>query len=183
MFQVTYPIRVMAKLGIKYLFVTNASGSLNKDFGPGSLVLLNDHINFMGTNPLIGKNFDEFGERFPSMHEPFDRDLMKKAHLIAENNQIKLNDGVYLAVSGPSLETKAECLMMQKLGADVVGMSTVPEVIVAIHSGIKVLGISVVTNYGNIFHNKPHSQEEIRENADKARLNLEKIIKQIIKEI
>jgi len=181
--QVTYPVRVFKAIGVKYLFVTNASGSLNPNFTPGSLVMLSDHINMMGTNPLIGKNWDEFGERFPSMNEPYSRALQNIALNIAKNNNIKLNQGTYCAVSGPSLETKAECKLFASLGADLVGMSTVPEVIVAIHSGLTVLAISVVTNLSNIFHSNPHSQKEIRDNANLASKNLILIIKETIKEL
>ncbi len=183
MTDIVFPVRVMKKLGISHLFVTNASGSLNVDFTPGSLVLLKNHINFMGTNPLIGENFDEFGERFPSMNDPYNSELRKAAMNIANENGIKLHTGVYVAVSGPSLETKSESLMLQGFGADLVGMSTVPEVIVAVHAGIKVLAISVVTNYSNIFHSKAHSQEEIRINAAKAKSHLETIILSLIKNI
>ncbi|MEA1972841.1 MAG: purine-nucleoside phosphorylase [Candidatus Cloacimonadota bacterium] len=181
--EVTFPVRIFAKLGVEYMFVTNASGSLQEEMGPGSLVLLYDHINFMGTNPLIGKNKSEFGERFPSMHEPFDYKLRNIVKQISQDNSIKIFDGVYVSVTGPSIETKAECKMLQTMGADVVGMSTVPEVIVAVHSGLKCLGISCVTNHSNLFHNKAHSQEEIRENAEKARLDLEKIVIETIKKI
>ncbi|HPY97059.1 MAG TPA: purine-nucleoside phosphorylase [Candidatus Cloacimonadota bacterium] len=181
--QVTYPIRVFKKLGIKYLFVTNAAGSLNPTMRPGNLVLLNDHINMMGTNPLIGKNLDEFGERFPSMNEPYDAELQSIARSFAETQFIDLQNGVYCAVTGPSLETKAECKLFASLGADLVGMSTVPEVIVAVHSGLKVLAISVVTNLSNIFHDQAHSQEEIRDNAKIASNNLINIIKHIINEL
>jgi len=151
--------------------------------GPGSLVLLYDHINFMGTNPLIGKNKEEFGERFPSMHAPFDSEVRKVVKEIAKEEDIKIFDGIYVAVTGPSIETKAECKMLQTVGADLVGMSTVPEVIVAVHSGMKVLGISCVTNHSNLFHNKAHSQEEIRSNAEKARKNLETLIIKTISKI
>ncbi len=181
--EVTFPIRVMQKMGVEYLFVTNASGSLNAELTPGTLVLIEDHINFLGTNPLIGKNMDEFGERFPSMHEAYNLELRKLALAIAEEQQINLKRGVYLAISGPSLETKAECKMLASWGADLVGMSTVPEVIVAVHSGIKVLGVSVVTNLSNIFHDNPHSQEEIRENADKAKKQLETLFINVIKRV
>lgn len=181
--QVTYPVRVLKALGVSCLFVTNAAGSLNPDFTPGKLVMLNDHINMMGTNPLIGKNYDLFGERFPSMNEPYSHELTGYARQIAHDHNIDIKEGVYCAVTGPSLETKAECRMFASLGADLVGMSTVPEVIVAIHSGLKVLAISVVTNLSNIFHSEPHSQEEIRDNAMKASAHLQLIIKETLKKI
>ena len=137
----------------------------------------------MGNNPLIGKNYPELGERFPSMHEPYKLTLIEMAKNIAKENSFEIKEGVYLAVAGPSLETKAESLMLSKFGADLVGMSTVPEVIVAIHSGLSVMGISVVTNLSNIFHSNPHSQEEIRKNALKAKEKLQKIILETIKKI
>lgn len=181
--QVTMPVRIMKLLGIKFLIVTNAAGSLNANLQPGDIVLLTDHINFMGTNPLIGKNIEEFGERFPSLNEPYVSSLIEKAASISHKYDLGLKKGVYCAVTGPSMETRAECLMLQSAGADLVGMSTVPEVITAVHSGIKVLGISIVTNMSNIFHNQIHDQEEIRNNAAKARKKLEKLFLDLLKEI
>ncbi len=181
--EVTYPIRVMAKLGIKYLFVTNAAGSLKQEFSPGSLILIKDHINFMGNNPLIGKNDDNFGERFTSLHDVYDANLRASIMKTSEKLDIKIREGVYCAVTGPSFETRAECQMIKSFGADLVGMSTVPEVIVAKHSGLRVVGISVVTNYGNIFHSQAHTQAEIRKTADEARVSLETLIITTIKNI
>jgi len=178
--QVVFPIRVMAGLGIKFCVVTNASGSLREDFMPGNLVVLTDHINFMGTNPLIGKNDEELGERFPSMNLPYSPRVHEMVKAIAAKQAIPLKWGVYVAVTGPSLETKAECAMFAKLGADLVGMSTVPEVITARHCGMEVLGISVVTNYSNLFHSKAHSQEEIRDNAAKASQYLMNLITELM---
>jgi len=180
---VVFPIRVLKGLGVKKLILTNASGSLNKELLPGDLILIEDHINLMGTNPLIGENFEELGPRFPSMNEPYDKKMRDIAISISKENNFDLKTGVYVAVSGPSLETKAECLMMVKMGADLVGMSTVPEVIVGIHSGMKILAISAVTNLSNIFHSEPHTQEEINKNAAKARINLENLIINLIKKI
>jgi purine-nucleoside phosphorylase len=131
---------------------------------------------------LIGKNDDELGERFPSMNLPYSAEIHAKLKVIALSHQISLKWGVYLAVTGPSLETKAECAMFAKLGADLVGMSTVPEVIVARHAGLKVLGISVVTNYSNLFHNLAHSQEEIRSHAQKAYTSLKLMISELLAE-
>ena len=190
--QVVYPVRIAKLMGVKYLFVTNAAGSLNLNFKPGQLVRIHDHINMMGTNPLIGKNSldapinidgeikNEFGERFPSLHETYDKKLGEMASQICKDMNYYLPDGVYCAVTGPSLETKAECLMIKGFGADLVGMSTVPEVITAVHSGMKVFAVSVVTNLSNIFHSEPHSQEEIRTNADKASQNLLILFKEIL---
>jgi len=179
--EITFPVRVMKGLGVEKLIITNAAGSLNEDLQPGNIVLIKDHINFLGTNPLIGINHDELGERFPSMNEPYSNELMGQVENICLNHDYNVKRGVYLAVSGPSLETKAECLMMAKWGADLVGMSTVPEAIVAVHSKMQVLGISVVTNLSNIFHQKAHSQEEIWENAERARKILETVIIELIK--
>lgn len=181
--QVVFPVRVFAALAVKTLIVTNASGSLRQDFEPGDIVVLTDHINFMGTNPLIGSNFDELGERFPSMNLLYSERLHGHLKEIAAEHNIKLQWGIYLAVTGPSLETKAECAMFVKLGADLVGMSTVPEVIVARHAGLEVLGISVVTNYSNLFHNLAHSQEEIRAHANLAVDNLKLLITKLIRQV
>ena len=162
---VVFPTRVLAALGIRILIVTNAAGSLRLNLPPGAIVQLTDHINFMGTNPLIGHNDEAQGERFPSMNQLYDPELGHLADEIALSEAITTYKGVYLAVSGPSLETKAECAAFATLGADLVGMSTVPEVIVARHAGIRVLAYSIVTNYSNLFHGQAHSQEEIRQHA------------------
>ncbi len=182
MSQVTFPVRIAKLLGVEYLFVTNAAGSLNIDLKPGQLVALNDHINMM-PNPLIGKNDDSFGERFPSMHSPYSKEITDLAFKLADENNISLKQGVYCAVTGPSLETKSECMMIKNWGADVVGMSTVPEVITAIHCSLKVFAVSVVTNLSNIFHSEAHTQEEIRNNADKASRDLLKLFQLIIEKI
>ena len=181
--EITFPIRLMQALGVKTLIVTNAAGSLNEELQPGDIVLITDHINFTGDNPLIGKNYDELGERFPSLNEPYSQRLIGFCEEIAAENDFEVKKGIYTGLSGPSLETRAECQMLVYLGSDLVGMSTVPEVIVAIHSGMEVLGLSVVTNLSNIFHNEAHSQLEIRQNAEKARINLEILILELLKKI
>jgi purine-nucleoside phosphorylase len=193
--QVVYPVRIARLLGAKYLFVTNAAGSLNFDLKPGQLVKITDHINMMGTNPLIGANTleepvtidgvptSEFGERFPSQHAPYDKEISALADKIAHENGISLKEGVYCGLTGPTLETRAECLMLKSLGVDLVGMSTVPEIITAIHCGLKIFAVSVVTNLSNIFHSQPHSQEEIRRNADRASIDLLYLMKGIVGEI
>lgn len=178
-----FPTRVLAALGVETLIVTNAAGSLKRELSPGSIVQLIDHINFMGTNPLIGENYEDLGERFPSMNEQYDPKYRKLANEIAIEYDIETHKGVYLAVTGPSLETKAECAAFALLGADLVGMSTVPEVIVARHSGIRVLAYSIVTNYSNLFHSQAHSQEEIRHNAAIASANLMRILTEFIARI
>lgn len=180
MYEVTFPVRLLKELGVTTLIITNAAGSLNENLQAGDVVMIKDHINFMGTNPLIGPDDPRLGERFPSMNQPYDKQLQDEAFQIAQDHEIELKSGVYLAVMGPSLETRSECLMFQKLGADLVGMSTVPETIVGVQEGLKILGFSVVTNMSNIFHNQAHSQEEIRENAFKARKKLEIIISKIL---
>lgn len=178
--QVVFPVRVMACLSIRKLIVTNASGSLRKDFCPGDIVVLKDHINFMGTNPLIGSNDDKLGERFPSMNLQYAPAMLDLVKAIAAEEGVALQWGTYIAVSGPSLETRAECAMFAAWGADIVGMSTVPEVIAARHAGMEVLGFSVVTNYSNLFHDLAHSQDEIRANADRASGNLKTIIRLLL---
>ncbi len=179
--QITYPIRVLEKLGIKNIIITNAAGSLKEELRPGDAVVISDHINLMGNNPLIGVHNDEWGERFPSLNEAYDKDLISFVRKISDSKNYDFKTGVYAAVHGPSLETKSECLMIQKMGADLVGMSTVPEVIVANQSGLKVLGISIVTNYSNIFHSQAHSMEEINHNAQQGAEKLLIILNEILK--
>lgn len=177
---VVYPTRVLASLGVKNLLVTNASGSLRKELGPGALVQITDHINFMGRNPLVGENDESLGERFPSMNQLYDPAYIQRAKEIASRERITLHEGVYLGVSGPSLETRAECAAFAMWGADLVGMSTVPEVIAARHAGLRVAAFSIVTNYSNLFHDDAHSQEEIRENAALASQGLKTILSRLI---
>ena len=145
--KVTFSIRVMKLLGIKTLIVSNASGGLNPDFAASDLMIINDHISlFLPQNPLIGHNYDSLGDRFPDMSEPYDKNLIEKAITIANDHHIKIHQGVYVSVTGPQLETKAEYRMLRNLGADAVGMSTVPEIIVARHMGINCFGLSVITD-------------------------------------
>ncbi|MFN8614426.1 MAG: purine-nucleoside phosphorylase [Vampirovibrionales bacterium] len=143
---VTYPVRLLKRLGIKTLIVTNAAGGIREDLNPGSLMLISDHLNLMGQNPLMGKNDDQLGPRFVDMSVAYDANLRQLAHTVAQQQGTQLTEGVYCGLSGPTYETPAEIRMLKTLGADAVGMSTVPEVIAARHAGIRVLGISCITN-------------------------------------
>ncbi|HOO57135.1 MAG TPA: purine-nucleoside phosphorylase [bacterium] len=178
--QVTFPVRVLKALGINDLIVSNAAGGLNRFFKPGELMIIDDHINMMGINPLIGPNDDRLGIRFPDMSEPYSRELICKADEIAVRNGIKAHRGVYLAVTGPNLETAAEYRMFGMIGADAVGMSTIPEVIVAKHSSLRVFGISVITDMCIPDCLKPASINEIISAANKAEPALTLIIKELI---
>jgi purine-nucleoside phosphorylase len=144
--EVTFPVRVLKKLGIHHLFVSNAAGGLNPEYGIGELMIINDHIDLFPENPLRGKNLEEFGVRFPDMSEPYDLKLVNEGMEIAKKNKLKVHQGVYAAVQGPNLETKAEYKYLRKIGADAIGMSTIPEVIVARHMDLPVFAISAITD-------------------------------------
>jgi purine-nucleoside phosphorylase len=144
--ELTLPIRVMKLLGVQFLLLSNACGSMNPNFKKASLMVINDHINLLPGNPLTGKNFDEMGPRFPDMSQPYDKGINELFHRIAKEKKIQLNEGIYVAVAGPNLETRAEYRFLRLIGADVVGMSTVPEVIVANQIGLKCAAISVITD-------------------------------------
>lgn len=178
--QVTFPVRVMHELGIKTLFVSNASGGMNPEFKIGELMIITDHINFFPEHPLRGKNFPT-GPRFPDMHEPYDHALIALADKIAAEKNIRVKHGVYVGVQGPTFETPAEYKMYRILGGDAVGMSTVPEVIVARHSGIRVFGISVITDLGGFDVPVEVSHEEVQEAANSAQPRMTEIFREIIK--
>lgn len=181
--QVTFPVRVMKALGIKILIVSNACGGLNPQFKSGDLMLITDHINLQGDNPLIGPNDESLGPRFPDMYNCYDKELVQLAENVALNLGMKLNRGVYVSVSGPNLETAAEYRFLRIIGADVVGMSTVPEVIVAQHQGTKVLGFSIITDMGLPDALKPTSLEEIIACANKSEPLLRQLISEVVKKI
>lgn len=177
--EVTFPIRVMYELGIRILFVSNAAGGANKDFRVGDMMVITDHINFFPENPLRGKNMPT-GPRFPDMHEAYDHTLRTLADDIARENDIKLQHGVYLGLQGPSYETPAEYRTFHMWGADAVGMSTVPEVIVARHCGIRVFGISIITNIGLSDVPVEATHEEVTEAANSVQPKMTKLIKEMV---
>jgi purine-nucleoside phosphorylase len=178
--QITFPVRVMRMLGIKTLFVSNASGSLNPAFKKGDLMVIEDHINLQPLNPLIGRNEEQLGPRFPDMSQPYRRDLIENALNVASANNITCHKGVYVAVTGPNLETKAEYKYLRIIGGDAVGMSTVPEVIVANHMGLPVFAISVLTDEGFPDILQPVSVEEILVVAHEAEPKMTLILKKLI---
>lgn len=181
--QITYPVRVMKFLGVETLLVSNACGGMNPEYRRGDIMLMSDHINLLGDNPLIGKNLDELGPRFPDMSEPYSKELIKIAEEVALENKIKIQKGVYVAVTGPNLETKAEYRFLRAVGADVVGMSTIPENIVANHMGMKVLGISIITDECFPDSLKPAKMEEIITAAMEAEPRMTLIMKEVIKRL
>jgi len=176
-------VRAMKLLGCEYFIATNASGSLHADIGPGELLLVNDHINLQPSNPLIGPNDDEFGPRFLPLDNAYDINLQDTLLKIANKNNIRLNQGVYLAVSGPSYETAAEIRAFRTLGADAVGMSTVPEVLVANHCGLKVAVIAIITNFATGLSSTSHSHEEVLKMAHTAAEKLKTLIQQLVLEL
>jgi purine-nucleoside phosphorylase len=177
--EVTFPVRVMYELGIKTLFVSNAAGGMNENFRVGDLMIITDHINFFPEHPLRGKNFPT-GPRFPDMHETYDQGLIKLATDIAREKKIRVRYGVYVGVQGPTFETPAEYKMYRILGGDTVGMSTVPEVIVAHHCGIRTFGISVITDLGGFNAPIEVSHEEVQKAANKAQPLMTEIMREMI---
>ncbi len=177
--EITFPVRVMKKLGVKALFVSNAAGGLNPGFEIGDLMIINDHINLL-PNPLIGVNHPELGPRFPDMSEPYDKKMIVLAQKIAQKSQIALQIGTYAAISGPSLETPAEYKFLRAIGADAVGMSTVPEVIVANHTGISVFAISIITDLGVPGKIRKVSLDEIVAVAERTEPKMTRLMKELI---
>lgn len=178
--QITFPVRVMKALGADLLIVSNACGGMNPQYRQGDLMVIEDHINLMGGNPLVGVNEDALGERFPDMCEPYTRELVDAAMAIALKNGIAAHRGVYVGVLGPNLETRAEYRFLRAIGADVVGMSTIPEVIVAVHSQMRVLGLSIVTDMALPDALKPANIEEILATANVAEPKLSQIVLEIL---
>ncbi len=183
MSDVVYPIKVLVNLGVKTLILTNAAGGVNKDFNPADLMIITDHINLMGKNPLIGPNDDEVGPRFPDMTDLYTPELVELAENSAKKLGINIRKGVYMYFTGPSYETAAEVRMARILGADAVGMSTVPEAIVARHRGLKILGISTITNMSTGILDKPLDHAEVVEVGKIVADKFTKLLKDIVEEI
>ncbi len=181
--EIAYPVRVMKELGASTLIVSNAAGGLNPQFRAGDVMIIEDHINLLGVNPLIGPNDNRLGERFPDMSEPYSKELIALARKVALQNAIPTQMGVYVSVPGPNLETRAEYRYLRMIGADAVGMSTVPEVIVAAHAKMRTLGISVITDMGLPDALEPASLERILKNAAEAEPKMNQIIQGVLKQI
>ena len=181
--QITFPVRVLKFLGVRTLLISNAAGALHPLFRKGDLMIISDHINLLGDNPLIGPNDDTLGPRFPDMSEPYSRDLIALAEKIALDLKIKVQKGVYVAMQGPNLETAAEYRFLRTIGADAVGMSTIPEDIVAVHMGMKVLGFSILTDECFPDFLKPTSLEEVIAVANRAEPNMTAIMKEVVKRL
>lgn len=181
--KIVYPIKTMKKLGVKILIITNAAGAISKKLKPTDLMLITDHINFMGTNPLIGKNDESFGTRFPDMSEVYNKDLIKIAENCAKELKIKIQKGIYAAGCGPSYETPAEIKMLQKLGTCAVGMSTVPEAIFANYCRMDVLGISCISNYAAGIQKSPLSHSEVIETTNIIKDKFQSLLLKIIEKL
>lgn len=181
--EVTFPIYVMKAVGCDKLVVTNACGGMNKDFAPGDLMLINDHLNLTGSNPLIGANDPQLGPRFPDMSQAYNRELIRIAEEAAKTKGIEVQHGVYAAISGPAYMTPAELIMLRTLGADAVGMSTVPEVIAANHTGLKVLGIACVTDMAIGEELEPLTHEQVMKVADRTRPKFIALVKGFLAEL
>lgn len=186
MSQVTLPVRVMLRLGLEMMFVTNAAGGINPEFEPGDVMLITDNLNLLGmtgANPLMGPNIDELGSRFPDMSQAYDRDLMAEARKVAKENNIPLQEGVYCALSGPSFESPADLRFLHVVGADAVGMSTAPEVIVARHGGMRVLGLSGISNKSNLDGSTITTHDEVIEAGKVITPKIETIIRGVLRSL
>jgi purine-nucleoside phosphorylase len=186
MSQITLPVRVMIRLGLEIMFVTNAAGGINPDFNPGDVMLITDNLNLVGmsgANPLMGPNIDELGPRFPDMSRSYDRELMNIARREASERKVVLREGVYCALSGPSFESPADLRFLRMAGADAVGMSTVPEVIVARHGGLRVLGLSGISNKANLDGSTVTTHEEVIEAGKVITPKIETIIRGVLQSI
>ncbi|WP_449536830.1 purine-nucleoside phosphorylase [Ferdinandcohnia sp. Marseille-Q9671] len=180
--KVTFPVRVMKELGVTTLVVTNAAGGINESFHAGDLMIISDHLNF-GENPLIGPNDSKFGPRFPDMSEAYTKELRTLAKDVAKELNIDIKEGVYVGMTGPSYETPAEIRMLRTLGGDAVGMSTVPEVIIARHANLKVLGISCISNMAAGILDQPLTHDEVIETTEKVKADFLSLVKQVVKKI
>lgn len=178
--QVTFPVRVMKALGVKTLFVSNAAGGMNPEFEIGDIMIINDHINLFPEHPLRGKNYNELGDRFPDMSEPYSHRLIAEAKQIAAEKSIRVVEGVYVGTQGPTFETPAEYRYFHRIGGDAVGMSTVPEVIVARHGGMEVFAVSVITDLGVEGIVEKVSHEEVQKAAQKAQPRMMEIMKELV---
>ena len=178
--QVTFPVRVMKELGVKTLFVSNAAGGMNKEFRVGDIMIITDHINLFPENPLRGKNYEVLGPRFPAMTEAYDKKLIAAAEDIARSKGIRVMKGVYVGTQGPTFETPAEYEFFRIIGGDAVGMSTVPEVIVANHAGMRVFGVSVITDLGGKDVTDVPTHEEVQKAAETAQPNMMEIMRELI---
>ncbi|SFE32234.1 purine-nucleoside phosphorylase [Alteribacillus iranensis] len=181
--EVTFPIRVMKELGVEVLIVTNACGAMNSSFRPGDLMVIDDHLNMTGTNPLIGRNDESLGPRFPDMSQAYDAELKETAFRAGKELGIDLKNGIYTGITGPNFMSSAELIMLRKLGGDVVGMSTVPEVIVARHTGLRVLGISCITDMAVGEEMEGISHEEVMATAAKTKPRFISLVKEILADI
>jgi len=186
MSQITLPVRVMLRLGLEMMFVTNAAGGINPEFEPGDVMLITDNLNFVGmagANPLMGPNIDELGPRFPDMSQSYDPDLMATARSVSTEEKIPLREGVYCALSGPSFESPADLRFLRTVGADAVGMSTAPEVIVARHGGMRVLGLSGISNKANLDGSTITTHEEVIEAGKVITPKIETIIRGVLRSL
>jgi len=186
MSQITLPVRVMLRLGLEMMIVTNAAGGINPDFEPGDVMLITDNLNFVGmagANPLMGPNIDELGPRFPDMSQSYDRDLMAVARKVSADEKISLREGVYCALSGPSFESPADLRFLRAVGADAVGMSTAPEVIVARHGGMRVLGLSGISNKANLDGSTITTHEEVIEAGKAITPKIETIVRGVLRSL